>query len=57
MVKKSGAHSTGLQNSENVRHLCSKFQNTSQKWAHTTDKLWEARLREKAGKPLEEVLC
>jgi MoaA/NifB/PqqE/SkfB family radical SAM enzyme len=55
IVEKSGAHSTDLQNPENVRHLCGKCQNASQKWTHTANKLWKTSLEEKTEKIQEEV--
>lgn len=41
MVEESGAHSTDLQNPENVHNLAAKCHNVSDNWAETADKIWE----------------
>jgi len=40
MVEKSGAHSTDLQDPEDVRELSAKCQTAAEKWAETADELW-----------------
>lgn len=40
MVERSGAHSTDLQNPEDVRELTAKCQNASANWASVADELW-----------------
>ncbi|MDL2242526.1 hypothetical protein LJC25_02225 [Bacteroidales bacterium OttesenSCG-928-K03] len=47
VVEKSGTHSIDLQNPENVRNLCDKCRETSERWKPTADKLWETRMCEK----------
>lgn len=41
MVEKSGAHSTDMQNPENVRDLSKKCAGAAENWAPVADKLWE----------------
>lgn len=41
MVETSGAHSTDLQNPEEVRELSAKCEEKAAQWARTADKLWE----------------
>ncbi|SHJ44412.1 Radical SAM superfamily enzyme, MoaA/NifB/PqqE/SkfB family [Anaerocolumna jejuensis DSM 15929] len=41
MVEESGAHSTDLQNPENVHNLAAKCHNAADNWAVTADKIWE----------------
>ena len=41
MVEESGAHSTDLQDPENVHILASKCRNAAGSWAETADKIWE----------------
>ncbi len=41
MVEGSGAHSTDLQNPEDVRELAAKCENAAANWADTADGLWE----------------
>lgn len=41
MVEKSGAHSTDLQNPEDVHHLCGKCYTPAAHWARTAEKLWK----------------
>ena len=41
MVEKSGAHSTDMQNPENVRGLSKKCLNAANNWAPVADDLWE----------------
>jgi hypothetical protein len=40
MVERSGAHSTDLQNPEDVRGLADKCRPAAEKWAGTADRLW-----------------
>jgi len=40
MVKRSGAHSTDLQNPEDVEDLADKCRNAAENWAETADELW-----------------
>lgn len=47
IVEQSGAHSTDLQNPENVRHLCGKCKEVSEKWADTSHLLWMENGRHK----------
>lgn len=55
MVEQSGAHSTDLQNPENVHHLCGKCREISEKWSQTADVLWEKRIEAKMEKQMENV--
>ncbi len=41
MVEESGAHSTDLQNPENVHNLAAKCRNAADIWAEAADKIWE----------------
>ncbi len=41
MVERSGAHSTDLQNPEDVHELSEKCRNAAGDWAHTADDLWQ----------------
>lgn len=41
MVEESGAHSTDLQNPENVHNLSAKCSNAADDWAETADRIWE----------------
>ncbi len=40
MVKRSGAHSTDVEEAEPVEHLCAKCDKYAEHWAPTADKLW-----------------
>lgn len=40
MVKRSGAHSTDVEEAEPVEHLCGKCQSYADNWKPTADKLW-----------------
>lgn len=41
MVEESGAHSTDLQNPENVHSLALKCHNAAENWGEAADKIWE----------------
>ena len=41
MVESSGAHSTDLQNPEDVHELSAKCRNAAEAWEHTADELWK----------------
>ena len=41
MVETSGAHSTEMQNPENVRDLTAKCRKPSENWASTAEKIWQ----------------
>ena len=41
MVERSGAHSTDLQNPEDVQELSAKCRNAAEAWEHTADELWK----------------
>lgn len=42
MVKRSGAHSTDVQEEEPVEHLCGKCAQYAENWKETADRLWMA---------------
>lgn len=54
MVKASGAHSTDLQNPEDVCDLCAKCKEPAAKWEPVADRLWQETLAEYAAMPESE---
>ena len=42
MVEGSGAHSTDLQDPEDVHELSAKCENAAEAWGYTADELWQS---------------